>query len=213
MKFDDDYFTQYSSTRTKEALNLFLNRLMKETICENIRKQKLLDVGCAYGYFLRIAGGFGFETYGIDISQHAVEQAKKMVNAKFFCGDVQHGLPFSNNYFEIITMFDVIEHLEKPCGALREIRRVLKSSGLFIVTTPNINSLGRRIMGKKWIGFRDETHIILYSIHGLRFMLRKVGFKVLKAETFFTPLPQVISKLLRPFNLGGKIWVTSTRRD
>jgi len=213
LKFDEDYFTHYSSTRTKEALNLYFNRLMKETIFEKIRNKKLLDIGCAYGYFLKIAGGFGFETYGIDISQHAVEQAKKKVNAKFFCRDVQDDLPFADGYFEIITMFDVIEHLEKPYDALREIRRVLKSKGLFVITTPNVNSLLRRNMGKKWIGFGDETHIILYSIHGLKFLLRKAGFRVLKAETFFTPLPQVISKLLRPFNLGGKIWITSTRKD
>lgn len=213
MKFDEDYFTQYFSTRTKEALNLFFNRLMKEIKFKNMHNKKLLDIGCAYGYFLRIAGGFGFETYGIDISRYAVEQARKMVNAKFFCGDVQDNLPFANSYFEIITMFDVIEHLEKPYDALREIRRALKSRGVFIITTPNINSLLRRILGEKWIGFRDETHVNLYSIHGLKFMLRKAGFKVLKAETFFTPLPQVISKMFRPYNLGGKIWVTSTRKD
>jgi 2-polyprenyl-3-methyl-5-hydroxy-6-metoxy-1,4-benzoquinol methylase len=213
LKFDKNYFTKYSSTRTKQVLKLYFTRLIEQTNSRDVYGKKLLDIGCGYGYFLKLASAFGFETYGIDISQHAIKQARKVVNAKFFCSDIQDILPFAANFFDIITMFDVIEHLEKPYSALQQIHRVLKPRGIFIITTPNMNSLSRRTMGKKWIGFSDETHRIFYTIYSLEFILKTAGFKVLKRETIFTPLPHAVSKLLRPLNLGGKIWVICLRKD
>lgn len=211
MIFDKDYFARRSLTSWK-VLRFYFTRLTKEMDFRDIRNKKLLDIGCGLGYFSKIACGFGFEVYGIDISRYAIKQAKKIVDADFFCVDVQNSLPFKDAFFDVVTMFDVIEHLEKPYNALREIHRLLKTNGIFVVTTPNVDSLSRRIKKEKWIGFSDKTHFTLYTVHSLKSVLNKSGFHVLKAETLFTPLPQAISKLLQPFNLGGKIWITSMKR-
>lgn len=213
MQFGEDYFNKCSPTHTKRAFKRYFNLLMKETALENPRNKKLLDVGCGYGYFLKMASSFGFKTYGIDISQYAIRRARKMVKADFLLGDVQNDLLFMDGVFDVVTMFDVIEHLQKPYAALREIHRVLKPRGVFIITTPNLDSLSRRIMGGKWIGFCDETHLIFFTVRELKYILNKAGFEVRKAETIFTPLPQILSTILRGFNLGGKIWAASTQRN
>lgn len=162
----------------------------------------MLDIGCAYGYFLKLCDEVECETYGVDISENAIQQAQKETKAVLFIHDVNNGLSmFPKDFLNLITMFDVIEHLNSPFTILKEISRKLKVGGKLIITTPNANALERLLKKvlnreKNWHGFKDKTHQHLFTPLTLRFIVEKAGLKILKVETPFHPLPKILQKLL-----------------
>jgi len=137
----------------------------------------LLDAGCGLGYFLHLAKKH-FDTVGVDVSHVATHSAKKD-NADIILGSVE--MPsFKDAQFDVITCFDLLEHLKSPSVALAAIARLLKKNGLIIITTPNLGSIGIRIMKKRWHGFLDETHISLLPMKTWIVMLEKHGLKIRK---------------------------------
>jgi ubiquinone/menaquinone biosynthesis C-methylase UbiE len=86
------------------------------------------------------------EIYGIDKNPDVLTEAQKKRIKYFICDLEFDKLPFSENYFDVITAFDVIEHLWNPGNMLDETYRVLKNKGLFILTTPNIASWVNRFL-------------------------------------------------------------------
>lgn len=152
----------------------FLNREIRvKEILKYKNSGKLLDIGCALGFFLRFAENY-FETYGIDISSFAIKKAKKITpNSKLFVQDAQLKYPFKDNFFDIVTSYDVIEHLPDPYGSLNESFRVLKTSGYLFLQTPTDKS--QRII-------IDNTHISLFSKPKLIYILKKIGFNIILFE-------------------------------
>jgi SAM-dependent methyltransferase len=99
---------------------------------------RLLDIGCAYGAFLKQASLTGtFELYGTDISAHAVEVAGERLGD---CAQLQVGglfdSTFEPGFFDVVCLFDVIEHIEDQDAAFERIRELLRPSGLLALTIP-----------------------------------------------------------------------------
>lgn len=136
----------------------------------------LLDVGAYTGVFVEIAAQHGWDAWGIEPSSWAVEQARSrglhMVQGTLETVDLPEGC------FDVVTMWDVIEHLTDPRSALLEARRLLAADGLLVVHTIDIESLFARVMGPRW-PWLMEMHIYYFSRHTLRAMLERCGFQVL----------------------------------
>ena len=159
----------------------FQNRL--EQIEKYSKVGKLLDVGCAFGFFLELARKNGWDVYGTEISEDAYKYAKYNLKLPVINKTLEK-TKFKNGNFDVVTIFDVIEHLTKPQETLREIRRILKPNGLIVVTTPDIGSITARILGKNWEEVkRVREHIYFFSRHTLKNMLESNGFKVLRTES------------------------------
>jgi 2-polyprenyl-3-methyl-5-hydroxy-6-metoxy-1,4-benzoquinol methylase len=129
------------------------SRVSGQSLLEGCGKTAL-DVGCAYGYAVDTLKSFAYEAYGVDISEHAVKKAKTIYLAEYSICDVQNGLPFKSNSFDLLTCFGVLEHLVNPVAALRNMFAACR--GTMICTTPN------RLVEKpvkKSIRDYDETHI------------------------------------------------------
>ncbi len=136
----------------------------------------LLDVGAYTGVFVDIAARHGWDAWGLEPSRWAVERARAqglhMVQGTLDTADLPDA------YFDVVTMWDVIEHLTDPDGALRQAHRLLKPGGLLVVHTIDIESLFARVMGPRW-PWLMEMHIYYFSRRTLRAMLEKRGFEVL----------------------------------
>lgn len=136
----------------------------------------LLDVGAYTGVFVEIAAQHGWDAWGIEPSSWAVKEARSrglhMVQGTLDTVD----LP--DKHFDVVTMWDVIEHLTDPRSALLEARRLLTPDGLLVVHTIDIESLFARLMGPRWPWLMD-MHIYYFSRHTLRAMLETCGFQVL----------------------------------
>jgi len=131
----------------------------------------ILDVGCGKGEFVWAATKSGFKTQGLELSSQAVSVARSL------------GLPvkqqsiYSNELvlgsWNAITMFEVIEHVDKPISMLRRSTDLLTQGGLLYLTTPNYNSLDRLFLGSYWDVFHPE-HITYFSTYGLVDLLRNL---------------------------------------
>jgi ubiquinone/menaquinone biosynthesis C-methylase UbiE len=139
----------------------------------------LLDVGAYTGVFVEIAAQHGWDAWGVEPSRWAVEQARarglQIVQGTLETADLPEA------HFDVVTMWDVIEHLTDPREALQRARRLLKPNGLLVVHTIDIESLFARLMGPRW-PWLMEMHLYYFSRRTLQTMLEKCGFRVLSAK-------------------------------
>jgi len=171
-KNDTRYFKKYASGAgyEKQKDNLTFDKRLRELASLEYKTGKLLDLGCAFGFFLAKAEKIGFETYGIDISKLAIKKATKNCKAKLYQLDIsKEKLPFTANFFDVVTMFDTLEHLENYTFALKEIIRVLKKGGVLYIQSPS---------GKRWAV--DPTHLNYFTDKILKLILERSGFEILK---------------------------------
>jgi len=136
----------------------------------------LLDVGCHVGVFVEIAARHGWEAWGVEPSRWAVERAQErglhVVQGTLGTEDLPEA------YFDVVTMWDVIEHLLDPHRTLERVHRLLKPGGLVVVHTIDIGSPFARLMGSRW-PWLMEMHVYYFSRRTLRAMLEQCGFRVL----------------------------------
>lgn len=151
-------------------------------ICGNIRGKRLLNIGCYNGWLEKFAvENDCAEVTGVDTDESNLQNAKFQVKdkrAKFLKASASDLSRFETNYFDLVTMFDVIEHLPKNMEekCLFGIRRVLKKNGDLIISTPN-ESFCSKILDPAW--YLGHRH---YSKSNIVKFLSKVGFKVEKID-------------------------------
>ena len=136
---------------------------------------RLLDVGCGEGFFLFNASKAGYTTKGIEISQDVAKYARREfgldVEAKPF-----EELRFAENYFDVVTLWQVLEHVPYPLMVLKEVHKILKPGGLLATSTPDIEGILAKIFRRKWWNLR-RLHINQFTTKTLTDMLNRAGFK------------------------------------
>lgn len=147
---------------------------------------KILDAGCGNGDMIGWMKEYGWETYGVDISREACEQAKKQ-GLDVFCGELQDA-HFSSDFFDVITVNHVLEHVHNPLALLKECNRILKKDGLLIVDCPNFGCFDSRLFGESWQQVDVPRHLYHFTWDTLNKTLNVAGFEVSKWK-FKLPLP------------------------
>ncbi len=139
----------------------------------------VLDIGCAMGFFLLIMNEFKYKAYGVEISKYASSYARDIMKLNVHSGDLLSA-HFPDDFFNIITMWDVLEHLQNPLEVLTEIKRIMKRQGILIIETLNVDSLTARILRHKWPLYNPPYHLFYYSEKTLTGILKKIGFSLLE---------------------------------
>lgn len=143
--------------------------------------RRLLDVGCAAGFFLVAARDAGWTVRGVELSKYMAAYARQEFGLSVTLGsiDAPHlDLPPC----DVVTLWDTIEHLSHPARALENIRRLLGTGGLLVLSTGDYGSLLRRITGRRWRLFGDPTHNFFFSETTLKRLLEKTGFQLVSLE-------------------------------
>ena len=138
---------------------------------------KLLDVGCFTGIFMKVAASMGWKVEGIELSSWAADLARKTGIGTIYEQPLEQIL-FPENSFDVITLWDVIEHLSHPVEMLTEARRVLKPGGILAFNTHMVDSLAGRISGKHYPFFMI-IHLIHFSRTTVTRMLNEHGYELL----------------------------------
>jgi len=139
---------------------------------------RLLDVGCALGFFVEAASRRGWAAEGLDISEHATSYAREVLGVEARTGTL-HTAGYEPGTFDVITAWDVIEHVPDPVAELRYMRTLLREGGLLVLSTPDIGSRVAKLTGSRWMGFKlAEEHLVYFDRNTLTLALAQGGFEV-----------------------------------
>jgi len=158
-----------------------LNRLYHiEKVCRSVEwvkgEGRLLDVGCATGNFLdRMRKRGNWQVWGVEINEEAARYAQERFGLAIFIGELWEA-SYPASWFDVVTLWDVLEHLHDPLDTLKEIGRVLKDDGVLILSVPNSDSFDARLFGDCWIGLDPPRHLYTFSTKTLKRLLTEAGF-------------------------------------
>jgi 2-polyprenyl-3-methyl-5-hydroxy-6-metoxy-1,4-benzoquinol methylase len=144
--------------------------------------RRLLDFGCGAGLFLELAHERGFDGWGVDLSQDAIDEARRRPGGS----QTYYGAPtdvpeIAAGGFDVVTMWSVLAHLTDPVEDLAMLRGLLKPDGMLLLLTVNANSLELKAHGPGWNGF-TKNHLKFFSPTTLPIAFRKAGFAAMLAR-------------------------------
>jgi SAM-dependent methyltransferase len=148
--------------------------------------KRLLDVGCAGGAFPKAARDAGFEVTGIEPSHWLAEFGRKEYGLNVRQGLLERGT-FPPSSFDVISLWDVIEHVPDPNGLLAVIHENLTPEGYLIVNFPDYGSWPARLLGRRW-PFLLSVHLLYYTRTTMRRQLEQAGFSVLNMQPHWQAL-------------------------
>jgi SAM-dependent methyltransferase len=134
----------------------------------------ILDIGCASGFFLESLGNT-WNRYGLELSSLAALRARERAGIIVHEGDIGSAR-FADNSFDVVSSFDVLEHLSKPMPTFSEVRRVLKPGGWFLMGTGDVGSFTARAAGSRWTYMCIPEHLSFFSSRSLRKALGRAEF-------------------------------------
>lgn len=204
-----------------------LKKLRDEYDLQFSPETKVLDIGCAGGAFLRSARDCRLSAIGIEPSRWLGDYARKTHGLDVRSG-VLSDFSFPAESFDLITLWDVIEHVPDPKVELQSIHILLKPDGIFVVNYPDFGSLPARLLGRKW-PFLLSVHLVYYTPETIRRQLLKSGFQVIgmkrhwqtlelgyvfkRASQYFSGF-RFLGLLVEKFGLAGlpiKYWIGQTQ--
>lgn len=173
---DEDY-----NKRESTFSNIFQKRfnLIKKYYPSGNNK-KVLDIGCSNGVFLDIFKKNKFITWGIEpseIAKIATSKGHKIIYSDF----EKAKLP--TNYFDVVVMNHVLEHLENSQKILIKIKEVLKKGGMVLIDVPNVGSLLSKILGSRWPYLVPDEHLWQFDKNSLTKIVKDAGFKIIYWES------------------------------
>ena len=222
------YSETYSWKETLEAGSFFtkgVRRLEKEYRYHLLRDDvskvvkftkrgsgKVLDIGCGTGDRLDVYRNKGFETYGVETSDSA-DYAKDHLKLNVLKGDL-FSAHFPGGYFDIIALYNVLEHTHDPMKVCQEVQRILKEDGCLIIQVPNKDSLQYKIFKKRWAAFDVPRDLYYFEIGALTSMLEKVGLTVSNVDHFMNWWhPPTLVNSLFPNFAPQRAWKKESRGE
>lgn len=191
-----DYSTEKSALTKNFAQRLSLMQ-------KQIATGKILDVGCAYGYFLELAKRKGFRVEGVEVNSQVAKKASICTGAQIHVGDFLK-LKLKPKSYEMITLFDVVEHLKSPSDYLQKAYTLLKKHGRIVVETGDVASSLATIQKQAWRLVSPQIHLYYFSGKTLSLLLRQIGFKNISIQKvgFWRTAGQIV------YRSAGKKWLS-----
>ncbi len=183
--YSEHYFNSDSSgekgycdyLRDKPLIKRTFHKRLKEIEKFIPSKGKALDIGCALGFFIEVARERGWSAEGLDISEYCIDHIKSE-GFKGHLGLFQN-LQSEENHYDLITMWDYIEHSTTPKQDIEKAYSLLKKDGILIMATPDFSSLPAKLFGNKWMGFKDHEHLYYFSKKDLNQCVESLGFELI----------------------------------
>ncbi|MFH1894709.1 MAG: glycosyltransferase [Patescibacteria group bacterium] len=214
------------------ALNSYLDKIEKFIP----KTGKILDVGAATGFFIKLAEQRGWKAQGVEVSEYASKIARER-GLDVATGTLEN-VNFEGNSFNLITFWDVVEHLSDPKLTISLAHKVLEKGGVIAINTPDSGSFIAKLLGKDWHLIVPPEHLFLFNQENLSNLLREIGFEILfigrigkkftlqyasqiMANKRKSPIFDWVAKFLRnnflgkliiPFSLGDNFFILGCKK-
>lgn len=178
-------FAPFRKMRSIKGYTHFLQRargifnFAKQYIGQD-KNKKYLDIGCNKGFLLTAGIEENFDVYGVELVTVLVRpfcntypQFSKQVYSDKFCDVAQR---FNAGYFDLITAIDVVEHFEDPLADLKEVHRILKDDGVFVIQTPDIDCDQAKTLACNWGALKPLEHLHLFGGKNFIDFAKQAGF-------------------------------------
>lgn len=203
----------------QESKDVFCTRI-EEALKLLDKGNRLLDVGCGDGSFGKLAKNNFKYIYGVDLASDALKRTKTKGLAVLKVNINAKRLPFKSCVFDTVSCLDVVEHIFEPEDLIREGNRLLKSGGIFIISTPNIRFiehismlLARGYFPKTSydIDSYDGGHIHYFTFSDIRRLLEENGFKILEEKgVAYRPYKSIKMSI---FRIVARVWEKQVEKE
>ena len=166
--------------RWKRRRNL---RHMITAVTQRSQPGHLLDVGCATGNYLAEMQKKDWQVTGVELEPDTADYARRRFDIDVFTGDLLES-NFPSRSYDVVTLWDVLEHVYSPIAVLQEVHRVLKSDGLLIFSIPDPDSIWAHRFQAAWIGYDAPRHLHLFHGDNLQQLLIETGYSFEAQEHF-----------------------------
>lgn len=198
----DKIYSNYYKAWDIDASEREVSRMKSKTFSGYLKKitgylssGTLLDIGCATGELLQVAQGMGFDVYGVEISPDGIRRCREKFGENRIIGAHIKAGDFPCEFFDIIALSDVIEHVREPTIFLNTLYNLLKPGGLLMIVTPDTSSWTRKIMKRHWLHYKEE-HLYYYNRRNivkllgphLKIIMSGNAYKTLTIEYFLNIL-------------------------
>jgi SAM-dependent methyltransferase len=205
---DDKYFENgdvgYKSyLQQEQSLRYSFRRFLQQLHRRKLTGGSLLEVGCGYGFLLDEAKPYFDHRVGIDLSSTVTSASERA--DRVYQGDID-AIP-AGDRFDCVMLVSVIEHVHQPVEYLRKLRERLRPGGKLVVATPDVNSIFRRLLGRRWPAFQViPEHVAFYNRSSLSAVMTKAGFNGVVSVPYVRAYPA--NMVVEEFN----VWRPVMRR-
>lgn len=168
---------------------------------------RILDVGCGSGAFLYKMQSAGMDAFGVELSPDGAREAQRL-GLKVKCGTLERQ-KYPSNYFDVITLNHVFEHVPNPMRTLRELKRIVKPDGRIIIAVPNARSLACKLFGRYWASLDAPRHLSIPTPRAMRIAAEKAGLNLKKVRFISFPF-QFQASLAYVFNPRARVPLDKT---
>jgi 2-polyprenyl-3-methyl-5-hydroxy-6-metoxy-1,4-benzoquinol methylase len=162
------------------------------------RGGRALDVGCATGAFLELLAARGFEVLGVEPSAAVHAEASRRLGPERVLHTTLEQAGLEGQRFDLISMWDVLEHLPRPLRTLRLARGLLAPGGRLVVETQDVRSLAARALGRRWQHYKHAEHLVHFDAATLARALEHAGLEAV------TRTRRAAGKYVRPAFLAER---------
>ena len=199
----DNYFSDGIRSEIERVLRLNLRDLGFFEYDKTLSKKRVLDIGCAAGYFLNFMRNLGWESTGVDISEDCVDFAQNELNL-----DVTKADYLSINYqkkFQLITLWATLEHLHYPDKVIEKIYHDLDRGGFLYISTCRSGGINFKLLfGRRWRFYNFPEHLFFFSYKTLKKLLEHNGFTIVRYITYGSGLSRKLPLLRNAADLIAK---------
>lgn len=179
--WESDWFIRYleESEWKKHNFSQALKDIRRLSRDDDETSIKLLDFGCSIGLFLSLVEDLGWQAYGIEPDAALALFAMEKFGLRVFNGTLRQA-DFPDAFFDIVTSFQVFEHLSDPATELAEITRVLNPGGLLVIDVPSIDNIWYRILRERHRHFSTPQHLYFFTPRTMTALLNQAGYEILE---------------------------------